>query len=191
MSSQRLLEVAAEHFSHCGYDGTSLANIAADVGIKKPSIYAHFNSKKDLFSNVFDKAAEKEFTFWTTYFQTSMDMPLKERLYGLLSAFLHRYDNDMEARFWLRTSFFPPTKLYDFVLEKFYNYLDQCEETLTEVFETAIIDGEIANIGAQKGCIAFMSLLDGMFVEMLYGGRERTERRIHASWELYWRGLST
>lgn len=190
MSAEDLQHVAAEHFSRYGYEGTSLANIAADVGIKKPSIYAHFDGKEDLFNSVLEKAADKEYAFWISYFQTSTEMPIEKRLYGLLSAFLHRYETDTECRFWLRSAFFPPTHLYDLVMKKFYSYLDHCEETLTDVFTEAIKDGEMKDVGAEKACIAYVSMLDGMFVEMLYGGRERTERRIQASWELYWRSLS-
>ncbi|MBD2807322.1 helix-turn-helix transcriptional regulator, partial [Xenorhabdus sp. ZM] len=45
MTANRIKAVALSHFARYGYEGTSLANIAQEVGIKKPSIYAHFKGK--------------------------------------------------------------------------------------------------------------------------------------------------
>lgn len=39
-------------FSENGYDGVSMRDIAATVGIKAASIYNHFKSKKDIFDGI-------------------------------------------------------------------------------------------------------------------------------------------
>jgi len=45
----QIIEVALQHFSRNGYAGTSMRQLAKDVGITAAAIYRHFPSKLDLF----------------------------------------------------------------------------------------------------------------------------------------------
>jgi AcrR family transcriptional regulator len=45
---QRILNVALDLFTEQGYDGTSLREIAAQLGVTKAAIYYHFESKEDI-----------------------------------------------------------------------------------------------------------------------------------------------
>jgi AcrR family transcriptional regulator len=50
MSARReeLTRIAARLFAERGYQGTSLADLAAQLGVQKPSLYHHIASKEDL-----------------------------------------------------------------------------------------------------------------------------------------------
>jgi TetR/AcrR family transcriptional regulator len=51
---QSILSVATKLFASCGFEGTSLGDIAGQVGIKKPSLLYHYPSKDALRDAVLD-----------------------------------------------------------------------------------------------------------------------------------------
>lgn len=186
----RLKQVALAHFAHFGYEGASINEIAREVGIKTPSVYAHFKGKEELFLTVIQEIAADEMQFITHYFADNADQPLPDRLRHLLLRYKELYEQDVKTKFWLRMSFFPPEHLHDRVMELLYNYLDTFEQIVTALFERAIQEQVIAPVGPDRAAAAYLCLLDGVFVEMLYGGPERCTKRLDASWHIFWRGLS-
>ena len=60
MSTRReeLTRIAARLFAERGYQGTSLADLAGELGLQKPSLYHHIASKEDLLWEVAWEGAE-------------------------------------------------------------------------------------------------------------------------------------
>lgn len=55
---QELTRIAARLFAERGYQGTSLADLAAELGMAKPSLYHHIASKEDLLWEIAWEGAE-------------------------------------------------------------------------------------------------------------------------------------
>jgi AcrR family transcriptional regulator len=55
-TAARILDVAEGFFATQGYDGTSLRQIAEEVGIKEPGLYNHFAGKQALYESVLYRA---------------------------------------------------------------------------------------------------------------------------------------
>ena len=52
---ERILNEALKLFAKKGYDAVGVAEIADAVGIKAPSLYKHFKSKRDIFDSIIER----------------------------------------------------------------------------------------------------------------------------------------
>ena len=69
-------------FSERGYQGTSIADLVAAIGISPPSLYAAFGSKEALFREALSAYADGRGAFVAQAFET--DLPLQQQLQRLL-----------------------------------------------------------------------------------------------------------
>ena len=58
-TKELILEEALKQFSKKGYDGTSMSDIAAPLGISKAALYKHFASKQQIFDQIIVESEEK------------------------------------------------------------------------------------------------------------------------------------
>ena len=58
-TKERILEAALNLFSQNGYYGTSMSDIAGEVGITKAALYKHFSAKEDILEALMKKGEEQ------------------------------------------------------------------------------------------------------------------------------------
>jgi AcrR family transcriptional regulator len=74
------LERAVEVFWRRGYEGTSLSDLTEAMGINRPSLYAAFGNKQELFRKVLDRYLEKHSPFVAEALELPTARAVVERL---------------------------------------------------------------------------------------------------------------
>lgn len=77
-TKRRILEQGLKLFSSYGYEETALKDIAENVNIKTPSIYAYFESKQDLFEHIVSFVIEDYLKFIEQQFYVIENFPLEK-----------------------------------------------------------------------------------------------------------------
>lgn len=191
MSSVKIRDVALSHFAHYGYEGASLSKIAEEVGIKKPTIYSHYKGKDDLFLSVVKHVFNLERRRILYYFQMSEEKPLKAKLEGFFDWIEEGFNNADTTKFLLRVSFFPPPALLDQILYIVNSFIDRLQQLLIKLMNHHQKQGELINVNINEAALAYVTLVDGVLVELLFAGNNRYKQRVNAAFPIYWRGINT
>ncbi|AZS13955.1 TetR/AcrR family transcriptional regulator [Paenibacillus lutimineralis] len=193
MTRNRLREAAMKLFGEKGYDGTALSEIAKEVGVKTPAIYAFYENKEDLFMTVFREAMQLYNTFIQELLKDQRSFGAKESLHRVLTRQYEFYQQNPEASLIvLRYVIFPPTFLKETIEEAFL----QSDELLTNIIEQlikqGIEEGVIREQPVQLLVDAFLNLMDGLSMQYFYyTSREVYERKLNHAFEMYWNGATT
>jgi AcrR family transcriptional regulator len=183
--------VALDLFGQKGYEDTSLAEIAKEVGIKKPSIYNHFRSKEDLFVEVLEDLIVSEVT---AYRKTEGSMNHQEPLKNikvLFDLFCQRLMFTKEALLWKRVTFFPPEQFKDLIKEQFIHCEKVTTSILVSVYREGVKQGLFQGITENEFVASFLCLVDGVFLEHHYYTEEIFQQRIESAWKVYSLGISS
>ncbi len=197
-----MCDAAAEHFAVRGYDAASLNDIAAAVGIRKASLYAHFTGKDALFLAVLDDALAIESEFAARCFAaeaaeaagaaaavTAADAAGTNAAHATSAAgplpgwryceqLAGRYRDSPHLRFLLRTAYLPPHALWEQIGQRYEPlYLDP----LLAAFQARLraaghdADDDLATFGH-----AYLGIIDSLHVLLIYTGGERLSPRLAA-----------
>ncbi|PZF87000.1 TetR/AcrR family transcriptional regulator [Listeria ivanovii] len=191
MRKKEIKQAALKLFASNGFEGTSLADIAGVVGLKKQSIYSHFKDKDDLFLSIMKDAKSTEIDYYRAHLQDSdlsrPDLVLASLLFGVKNL----YDTDAAFQFWLRYGFYPPKHLYDIVQAEISDNVSQMEQDFTALFSNWIAQKLIPEQDVETMKEAYMGILDAVIVEIVYVNEpQRSERKITALWQIFWRGIT-
>ncbi|MFK3960250.1 TetR/AcrR family transcriptional regulator [Guptibacillus hwajinpoensis] len=183
-TQDRIKEVALILFARNGFEGTSLSDIAKGVGIKKPSLYAHYKSKEDLFLGVIHKVSVDYNAFFVkTAERLSYQLPEKQ-LYDLLRENTEYLRNDEMGLIFKRMMLFPPESLRKEIAQMF----EKTENVMERVIKS-ILEQMLPNEEWERVFDAYLCLLDGMFEQIFYYSPEEHNKRLENSWSLFIRGV--
>ncbi|EAF3155393.1 TetR/AcrR family transcriptional regulator [Listeria monocytogenes] len=191
MRKEEIKQAALTLFANNGFEGTSLADIAGVVGLKKQSIYSHFKDKDDLFLSIMKDAKSTEIDYYRAKLRDSdlsrSDLVLSSLLFGVKEL----YDTDEAYQFWLRYGFYPPKHLYEVVQADITENVLRMEHEFTDLFSNWMEQKLIPMQDVETMKEAYMGILDAVIVDIVYvNDPERTEKKITALWQIFWRGIT-
>lgn len=189
-TKEKIVLEGMELFATLGYNGTSMTKIADRVGLQKSSLYAHYNSKEELFFDVTTKIAADYVHFVKSTFENE-GQTTKEKLH--LSFQAHVKDmayHDSSIEFYNRFSSYPPKDLEEKVLEILRNSEEQARASFIEEIKKAQANGDItAEVSPEEAARAFYGLLDGLSYETSYYDMDIIESHGESMWKVFWRGV--
>lgn len=190
MKAELILQTAVSHFAKEGFEGASLSKIAEEVGIKKPSIYAHYKSKDDLFLSALQYSLDTEKAQLASYFTSMKNESLEPLLFGYFNWFAKESQDNERMKFILRVAYFPPLKLEKEVGKLFNPFFDSMHQHLTRLLrERHRYEPVLHSEDFSSAALAYLTITEGTMTELVYTGLERYQERLQAVWPIFWRGL--
>jgi AcrR family transcriptional regulator len=187
MTIKQLHDIALKQFALRGYEGATLETIAGEVGIKKQSVYGHFKSKEELFLHVFKSSVNTEIEFLDQLFENHAESKLEDALLHLIRQYKDRYTEIPTLRLIMYAGFIYPAQLEKQIGSMISEYISHKRTAVYHLFSRP--DNPVMRVDARKATEAYMNLLEGMLVELIYGGTSRFDERLEASWDIFWHGL--
>lgn len=175
----RLQEAALRRFADQGFNGASLAQIAGDVGIKTPSIYAHFKGKDELYLSLVEPSVRRELE--TIERELLAEGESSAVLYGYLQGIGTRFVVEPHMRFLVQAAYLPPLHLHAKVDRHVGKFMKQSGAIMLKAFEGRG-GGKLEPVVLAA---AYQGIADSLQAEILYGGREDFERRLAALWAVF------
>lgn len=191
MKSDLILQTAVSHFAKEGYEGASLSKIAEEVGIKKPSIYAHYKGKDDLFLSAVQYSLHTQKAQLAAYFNSMREESLESLLFGYFEWLAKESQDNERMKFIIRVAYFPPLKLEKEVGELFNPFFDTMHQHLTRLLrERHRHEKVLHSEDFSNAALAYLTITEGVMNELVYSGMEKYEQRLQAVWPIFWRGLT-
>ena len=193
LTKNKLKEVAMRLFGEKGYEGTALSEIAKEVGVKTPAIYAFFENKEDLFMTVFREAMQSYNTYIQELSEEQKVLSAQESLRGILSRQYEFYQKSPEAsKIVLRYVVFPPAFLKETIEEAFLESDAMLTKIIEQFISKGMEDGVIRDQSVQLLADAFLNLMDGLSMQYFYyTSKGIYERKLNHAFEMYWKGASS
>lgn len=189
-TKKKILASSMELFAMNGYEGTSMVMIADKVGIKKPSLYAHYKSKEALFIDVMKAMADN----YIEFVRTSLDVQGQDEKTVLYESFrMHVRDmarDDASIQFYNRFMQYPPKGLESELTAS----VEQSEKQASMLLESVIARGQrskeiTTELDAKSIAHTYFCLIEGLANETIIYTIEEVERHAESVWMFFWRGV--
>jgi AcrR family transcriptional regulator len=183
MTRARILAEARTVFARKGYAPASLREIAEAVGIRTPSLYAHFPSKEALYAAVYAEVVADHTAFFDELVRASAGLDPLPRLRHLLGGIgVYYRDRHDEHEFSLRAA----VDEYGPGGQQLREIFLDSESTLAAAVRRAYDDGVASGTFAAGDPDGFTALvfvvMDGLFLQLTHYAPDLYAERFEQAW---------
>jgi len=189
MTRQTILEKALTLFTEKGYIGASMGDIAKAVGIKKASLYSHFDGKESIFEAVFNQILDAYVAFIHELTAEDSSQKAIERLDSIFKTFIRYCKHSPMMYFWDRYYYYPPEFLKDYIMEKTDETNTIFIDVITAVFGEGIKAREIRGRHPRRLALAYYYLLIGLSMSVSLYTDQELEREMTDTLDGFFTGI--
>jgi TetR/AcrR family transcriptional regulator, cholesterol catabolism regulator len=184
---EELTRIAARLFARQGYQGTSLADLAEELGVQKPSLYHHIAAKEDL---LWEVAWEGANAFHAALDAVPADAPAAERVRLALRGHLGVVSGQLDiATVFVREWRYLEGERHEaFVAER-----RRYEERVRELFRAGVEEGQLrTDLDVATAALLFLSAANWAYTWLRPGaGTDQLADRLYAALLDGMRGYAT
>ncbi len=179
-TKKKIMDSAFELFAKKGIS-FSLSEVAKEVGIKKASIYAHFESKELLLKSVIEKEIKAYF------FEINQENDsLKKIFFGVFEY----YDNSKtKLLFWKRLLLLPPASIEDSIMERVHQLSEDQYQIVKKLIVVEAKKGTIVVDSEESICLMFFSLIHGLLSSQLVYHHDDLKEHHEKIWQQFWTSI--
>ncbi|HET7314628.1 TetR/AcrR family transcriptional regulator [Salinisphaera sp.] len=187
---ERVYDTALSLFARHGYDGMSLSQLASEVGIQKPSLYNHIESKQALFMVLVERVETAFFAALDDSLAGHAQADVHTRLFELVCDLSRFILVEAQGVFYKRYLLFPPEPLASEVRGVTGRGEARIDAALHEIHAQGQRDGVWSELSERGFLDAFYCLMDGLFSERFMYSVDEYDRRVASIWPIFWAGLT-
>jgi len=191
MGKPEIISQSLRLFLEKGYDGASMSDIAAAVGIQKASLYAHYTGKEEIFSAVFSDVLEEYRRLISSFGAQQAGETALAQLERIFREFLLYCHRNTKMYFWDRFFYYPP----EFIRERMERETADTQQEFLRLLECIVTEGiaqdEIRRQPIAGAALAYYYLMIGLSMSVSLYERDALERDIALAWGGLSNGLTT
>jgi AcrR family transcriptional regulator len=187
---ERTKEAAFYLFASEGYDAATMNQIATAVGVKKPTLYAYFDSKEALFLSVFEERETQYKAYMDQVIDEARELSeTEQKLYHIFERYLAYFaaNPDLSA-FWNRILLFPPTSLKEKLFSRINSLEIAIQSKIRDMIQTGMDRGDLNRGDPSEMLLSIYCIREGLLWAMLLNP-QMEERKVKAVWTNLWQGI--
>jgi AcrR family transcriptional regulator len=189
MPRQKILNAAFQLLAKDCYCCVTMNDIAQLCGIKKPSIYAHFSSKEQLFLQLLEREVDQICKLIDRGFENTNLEETKSSLYRFADLIVYYVEEcNVSARFLYNCFIMPPQQLIGPINDRTQILMDKVLNLIRLIIEQGVDKGRLLKGTKDDFVESFICLLHGNLLRVRCDERA-DKKRIYSNWDIYWNGI--